>query len=515
MDERGESEWSRGLPEHIDLELEFITRSSNLKYETVQGSISMVISQSIRMFARLLSTAVIARILMPEDFGLIAMVAGITNLIMALRDAGFATAIIQRPELSAHELNNLFWINAAVNSIFMLLILASAPLAGKLYSEPRVVMIMVAYSLIFIAGGISAPFEAILKRRMKFRRLAAIYAGASVISNLVGIFGAIIGMGYWAIVLIYLLDVWIILIGIWNSVEWRPGKPEKLGSALKLVVFGSNVVGFNLANYFSRNSDTILIGWRWGPRALGFYDKGYDLLLMPLRQINTPLTPVMLSTLSKLIHDPERYVQFFIKALRIILMVTTPLIIFMIVSADLLVKIVLGNGWDQSAMIFKALGLVALTQPLTFTTSWLFISQDRTHELLIWGFLGGLLTVAAIVIGLPWGILGVALSYSLSGVFIRMPLLLWMTCRKGPVKLRHQVDSAIPGVAAALLSLISLIYLQHYLQIDSILIKLILLALTTMAVSFLTYLILPAGRGALQETRQLVFDLVKQPKVSE
>lgn len=214
--------------------------------------------------------------------------------------------------------------------------------------------------------------------------------------------------------------------------------------------FGTNVTGFNIVNFFSRNADNVLIGWRWGADQLGQYAAAYKLLLLPLTQLNAPLTRVAVPTLARLRDDPVRYRGAYLRVVRISLSIAVPAMALAAVTADWVVAVLLGPGWELSAEVFVWLAIAGTLQPLTNTFGWLFLTQDRTREQLSVGIVTSTLAVASMVAGLPWGAVGVAMSYAIVYIFIRVPISVVWVGRRGPVSSRAIASVlALPLVLAA------------------------------------------------------------------
>jgi PST family polysaccharide transporter len=274
-----------------------------------------------------------------------------------------------------------------------------------------------------------------------------------------------------------------------------------------MLAFGGNLTGFNIINYFARNTDNLLIGRFFGAQQLGFYSKAYSLLLLPLRQIIAPITAVAVPALSRLADSPQRYRQTYLRILEKIAIVTMPGVAFMIATSDWLILLILGPQWSQASRIFYLLGIVGLVQPIASSTGWLFITQDRTRHQFQWGFIGGSLAIVAIVAGLPWGPVGVAASYSISGFCIRTPLLFWFVGREGPVRTIDFYRTSIPGACAALSVVILLLGLRQWTQISSPMAGLSLSFGITLVATLLVLFVLPKGRRILNDMKSLLASL--------
>jgi PST family polysaccharide transporter len=269
-----------------------------------------------------------------------------------------------------------------------------------------------------------------------------------------------------------------------------------------MLAFGGNLTGFSLLNYLARNIDNLLIGKYWGAEQLGLYSRAYQLLLLPIRQLNTPIAAVAVPALSRLASQPERYRQAYLRILEKITIVTMPTVAFAIVTSDWLVDVALGARWAQVGPLFAILAASALVQPVANTVGWLFLSQDRTRDLFHWGMIGSTVTVAGILLGVPWGAGGVAASYSITFLGLAAPLLFWFVGKKGPVKTRDFYRSASPAAFAATAVLIALGGLRTALGEIPPTHGLLASATCAVVVAVAALLSLPAGRRALRDFRE-------------
>jgi PST family polysaccharide transporter len=263
--------------------------------------------------------------------------------------------------------------------------------------------------------------------------------------------------------------------------------------------------------FFSRNLDNALIGKFWGPHQLGVYSRAYQMLLMPMQQINAPLAAVAVPTLSRLADNPERYRAAYLRILEKIVMITMPLGALMIASSDWIVLLLLGPQWRETGRIFMLLGIAAIIQPVSKTSWWLFSTQGRTRDLFHWGLIGGAIAVGSILIGLPWGATGVAASYAVSDLCIATPLLFWYVGRRGPIRAVDFYRTIAPSGIASLCSLAVLLACRPWLETMPGLIAPLSVAFAiTLTVSILVLSALPAGRLALRNLKDTVLLLVKR-----
>ncbi len=390
------------------------------------------------MLANLGATAVIARILSPDDYGLIAMVMIAASYLALFREMGLSAATIQKEDLTDGQTNSMFWINAVIGCLLTALTVALAPVLSALYHEPKVAPLATSFAICFALGGLSVQHRALLRRHLRFGALAAVDILRPVVSVTVGIGMALSGAGVWALVGMHIAGWSAETLGLWLACPWRPGRPSLSEGTRKMVSFGGFLTGFNLLNYFARNADKILIGRLCGATPLGLYAKAYELLVMPLWLINTPMSSVAIPTLAKLQSDPVRYRRAFGKAMMVITYMTTPITVVLAVLSMEIVSLLLGDQWLDSVRIFRVLAFVALGQPVAGATGWVFVSLGRGRRMFLWALISVPCYVASFAIGIRWGVMGVAVAYALCEQALRWPLLLF-AYHGTPIRIRDLI----------------------------------------------------------------------------
>jgi len=424
---------------------------------------------------------------------------------------GLSTATVKWSDLNHQQVSTLFWINMALSTAIMLITIASGPLLAWFYKEPRLIGITSGYGITILFAGLAIQHEAILTRQMRFAAIVIVESVALLVGFLAAVVAAWRGAGYWALVLNQLVMTLVMVIGVWGVCRWRPGLPARGTGIRSMLSYGGNLTGFNVMTFFSRNLDNALIGKFWGPYQLGVYSRAYQMLLMPMQQVNAPLAAVAIPVLSRLADAPERYRAAYLKILEKVVMVTMPLAALMIVTSDWMVLLLLGPRWRETGRIFMLLGIAAMIQPVTRTSWWLFSTQGRTRELFHWGLLGGAIAIVSIIAGLPWGATGVAASYAVADLCIATPLLFWYVGRRGPVRTVDFYRTIPPVSASSVCSLVTLFLCRSWLSDVSSLVARLSIALgITVAVSLLVLSALPAGRLAMRNLKETFLVLLKR-----
>jgi O-antigen/teichoic acid export membrane protein len=368
------------------------------------------------------STVVLAHLLTPADFGLVAMVTAVTGLGQAFADLGLSEATIQHPEIDHHQVSNLFWINVFIGLALTSLTAAMAPVFVWFYHQPRLSAITYLTSLTFLIGGLRVQHDALLKRQMRFAALAIRDAVACALAVPVAIILAWRGAGYWAIVALPMTLNTTQMLLSWVMMPWIPSLPRRSAKVRSLITFGGNVAASYLTFNLTRSADSILIGWYWGAGPLGLYSRAMNLLLLPVRQLGAPARSVAISGFSRLQDDPPRLARYFLRTSNLIMWATAPIFGFLFVAATPVIVLALGRKWQAAAPVFQLLAIFALGQLLYESTIWLIVSRGQSRRLLKLALLVSPITIASYAIGLPFGIRGVALS----GALLMLAIFPWI-----------------------------------------------------------------------------------------
>lgn len=386
----------------------------DLHGRSFRGGVVTLSGQVLKFIIGLVSIAVLARLLRPPDFGLVAMVTSITSFVGLFKDLGLSNATVQRLKVTHVQISFLFWINVVLSLAVTLVVICLAPLIAWFYHEPRLVWVTIVLAMSFVFGGLSVQHQALLRRQMQFKTLAVRDVVALAGGTTLAIVLAWFGFGYWSLVAGPVAINIFSCILLWTICDWRPGRFQRGVGARSMLVFGGNLTAFNLINYFTRNFDNILIGRVLGAGPLGIYSKAYGLLTLPATQINAPMAAVLLPGLSRLQNDPTEYGKLFVNAVRSIALLTVPIVVFSFFFAHDIVLVLLGERWLRVAPIFQYLAPAALVGAIAFVPGWLCQSLGRSRRQLNYALISAPICVAGFFIGIKWGIAGVAASYSIT-----------------------------------------------------------------------------------------------------
>jgi O-antigen/teichoic acid export membrane protein len=386
---------------------------ADLKGRSVRGGLLTLTSQGAQFLMQSVATVVLARLLFPADFGLVAMVTAVTGLGQAFAELGLSEATIQHPEISHNQVSTLFWINVAVGLTLTLITVALAPVLVWFYREPRLKDITFLMSLTFLIGGLRVQHDAILRRQMRFSSLAIRDVASYVLAVPVAITLAWRGAGYWALVALPLTLNFTVMSLSWLMARWTPGLPRRDTKVRSLIAFGGNVAASYVVFNVNRSADSVLIGWYWGAGPLGLYSRAYNLLMLPVRQLGAPARSVAVPAFSRVQGDPDRLARYYLRTANLIMWISAPIFGFLFVAAEPVIVLTLGSRWREAAPVFQILAIFALGQLLLESTLWLFVSRGQSKRLLKLSLVISPIIIGSFAIGLHFGIKGVALSGSL------------------------------------------------------------------------------------------------------
>jgi PST family polysaccharide transporter len=478
---------------------------ADLKGRSVRGVMVTLTSQGSLFLIQSISTMVLARVLTPADFGLVAMVTAFSDLATPFADLGLSQATVQRKEISHDQISALFWINVAIGAGLMLLMAAAGPVLAWFYGEPRLKTIAALVSVIFLIAGLRAQPEALLRRQMRFSALAIRNIVSLGVAVCVAIVIAWSGAGYWAVVTVPLTAQFMQMALAWTMVKWRPSLPRRTAGVGSMVAFGGNLAASFLTFGIHRNVDNILVGWYWGAGPLGFYSRAYSLLLLPLRQLNAPIAGVAIPAFSRIQGSPERFARYYLRAIGLMVWIGTPLFGFLFVGAEPVIRLALGVQWHEAAPVFQILAISGLAQLLFQSTVWLFVSRGESNRLLKLLLTISPLIIGSFVVGLRFGIKGVALCYSLVLITI-LPWILNYAFRGTNLTLRRLGLVIVYPVSLTLLSVVFAEFMQRLVPPGRALVRLGAIALSFAIVYSLSSL-MPRIRKEMSFVGELMSEL--------
>lgn len=470
----------------------------NLKLKSIRSGAVTLSSQGVTFVIRIGFIMIMARLLNPDDFGIIAMVATITGFAKVFKDLGLSMSTIQREKINHAQVSTIFWINVAIGVLLMIVVAVLSPLAAWFYKMPQLVWVMIVISTTFLFGGLSVQHQALLNRQMKFEKIAIVNVLSMTIGVLAAIYAAKHGFNYWALVVNSIVSSGVLAVGLWFASGWLPGLPVRGVGVRSMLEFGMNITGFNVINYFARNLDNILLGRFCGATTLGLYSKAYQLLMLPISNLRIPLNNVALPNLSRLQNDSENYRVYYNKYISILSFISMPIVVLMFVCSDNIIMVILGSEWIGASGLFKILALVAFIQPIASSRGLVLLSLGQGRRYLRWGVINAIATIMAFAVGIYWGAKGVAFAYVAENYIILLPSL-WYVYKDTPIKISDFFLSiSKPAIASIIMGLVSVFLVKYLANLKDIYI-LLSCCVFCFFVYLLCWALIPGGTKNLKE----------------
>jgi O-antigen/teichoic acid export membrane protein len=405
----------------------------------VRGVTTTLTGQFGKFILQLASIVILARLLTPEDFGLVGMVAVVVNFLNMFKDFGLSQAIIQSERISRSQISTLFWTNVGLCCSISLAVLSLSPVVAIFYGREELVHVTMLFGVGIGAQSLGLQHRALLIRSMQFAKVEIVEIVSIFVSLSLAICLGLLGYGYWALVWQALSQALFLSAGYAIASRWMPGRFSNLRECMHLLKFGGGVFSFNCVNFLSRNCDNILIGKFVGAGPLGFYGRAYQLLMLPAKQVTTPVSKVALAALSRLQGSPPEFRSRYIQFLLLITLINLPIVIYLGFFTEIVIEVVFGSKWLGMVDVFRCLIPAALTAATNVAGSWVLIPLGRVSKQFYMGAVSSTVHLLAMLVGLRWGIIGVALSIGLSHTMMKL-IMLSVAYRNTEIRLRDFIQ---------------------------------------------------------------------------
>ncbi len=487
------------------------TLRSDLKRRSLLSGLISFAAQPIKLILGIGSTAILARILTPADFGLVAMVAPLLALADSLSNFGLETAAVQREKLDNQQLSASFWLSLKINAVIVALMVIMAPILAQFYGKQELIGITLLMTFGFLAVCLTFVHKSLLKRQMRFGLLTIIEVISLIVAAAIAIFAAYKGWGYWALVLQLVVMQLIQSIGYLIICPWLPEKQiksEKSHVDLQAMFsYGAHLTGFRFLMRIGMQLDRILVGYLSGATALGLYQVAYKWSCFSFEQVYFPLFDVAVSSFSRTLHDTNLYRSYCRKGLMLLFALCMPALAFSFVEARNLLLLLLGDRWLEAVPLFRVLSIAVFVGSMYRVTKWLYVSAGQTQQQFRWGIIHTPIVIIAVVIGSQWGAIGVATGYTVAICLLTYPSVAF--CLKtSPLSGKDFLAAVFcPAFSSICAALIIYLCKQILPSFDN--------KIMTLSVSFIIFcityilfwLVLPGGRQAIAEALQNIKQL--------
>jgi PST family polysaccharide transporter len=416
----------------------------DLGHRAARGGIVAMTAQPIRIAIQFVATAILARLLVPEDFGLVAMATVVISFSGIFSEFGLTSATVQRAHIDQDTVSGFFFITLGISCFLVLLVCGLAPLAARFFNDPRVTSLIVALSVTFPLTALGSQHTALLLRSMRWMTLQS----AGILGHAAGALAGILvawktDLGYWSLVVTILVANVVTLSSLWANCPWRPSLVTNWSGPRKALHFGAYLTGFGAVNFFHRQLDNIMVGSQFGASELGYYSRSYQLMLLPLNLFSGPLSSAIEPSLSRLQNEPERWRQAFLDALGVVMFLGAGAAACLIAISSPLITTIYGPGWEKCVAIFQWLAASLFAGVPMNATGWIYVSLGRTRQMFIWSLIFVPVVGIGFLVALPYGPLGIAAAYALIMNISLFPCFAFAT-RGTPVSLTDTLKVILP-----------------------------------------------------------------------
>lgn len=406
---------------------------------------------AVRYGLQFVVTVVLARLLTPRDFGLIAMLLVFTTFASLLSEGGLGSALVQKQDTTPDDETSVFIFNLVVSVFFSAVLWSAAPAISEFYSQPILESLLRAILIALPLGALSAVPNAILTQRLDFRSRTVAEVFSSVLSAALALLLAFLDYGVWSLVWQIVAATGLRACFLWWLSGWRPDGRFNLTSFGRLFRFGGFLLMANALNVFSVRLQSLLLGRIFDPRTLGLYVLAQDTQQAPAQFVTSLLNRVGLPMFSLVAVDPPKLTAALRLSLRVSLFAFAPCMIFIAATASPLVLMLYGYEWEPAGNILSILAISAVFWPLHVLNIAALSAMGRSDLVLKLEIAKGIVCIPLIIFSAPFGVEAVAWSIFVSSL-LSVVVNTWWSEQLLGLGLRSQIRELVPTLLSAIIS---------------------------------------------------------------
>lgn len=358
---------------------------------------------------------VLARLLLPEMYGTIALVTVFTNLAKVFVDSGLGTALIQKKDSDTLDFSSVFYLSLGLAGILYILIFISAPFIASFYQNEQLISVLRVMGLILFFGAFNSIQNAWVARHMMFKELFKRSIGALLISGTAGIIAAYSGLGVWALVIQQLVNQAAITVIMWFTVKWRPTAEFSIPRVKKLFSFGSKILLSSVIDKLYKEMRTLVIGRLYSTSMLGYYSRGQQFPSFIFQNIDGSIQSVMLPALSAHQDNKQKIKAMMRRTMMSSSFLLFPMMVGLAVIAEPMVRLVLTNKWLPSVPFLQIFCFTYVFYPINTANLQAINALGRSDIFLKLQIIKKTIGIIALLISVPIGIYAIAIGEAISG----------------------------------------------------------------------------------------------------
>ncbi len=432
--------------------------------KTKIGVIWSFLNQGGTQILNLLVTFILARLITPEEFGLIGMIAVFTGFAKIFVDFGFSNALIQKSKINQQDINTVFSFNLLTGALLSVLFFVFAFLIADFYEEPLLEKITQIYAPVFFISAIGGVNQALMVKSLDFKLNTIISLITMIISSVTAIIMGLYGFGVWSILTKMILEQLLItlFVMIYHPVNQRP--VFNLSSFKSLSKNGFNMAGDSIINYWSRNADNLIIGKYLGDGPLGIYTKSYGIMMLPLRNLSRVIGKVMFPSFSLLQNDISQIRNIYLKATSVIAYISFPIMMGLAILAKPFVLIAFGPNWTAMIPILTILSGIGALQSVFTLNGVIFNSLGKPEISFRISIIVSIINIGAFIIGVRMGgLIGLVFAYAIVTLLSIIPTF-YMAGKQIKVSIGRMAKNLSPSFFATVIMGVAVYLVYTYIS---------------------------------------------------
>ena len=433
--------------------------AAELKHSVRRSAVAVAVAQLASQLISLVGVAILLRLLLPADYGLVGMILPLVTFLRIFATLGLNVATVQRAEIRPEETSSLFWLNVLLGCATAGVAAILAPTLGALYTQPEAATQLrdLAWALAgtSILAAIGAQHQALLERQIRLGLLGAIRITAQLLAVVAAVAVAFAGWGVWALVVQQYVEFALLAALLWWAEPWRPslpGRGARIGGHLRL---GGYFAAASVVFYVADNLDRVLIGRLVGPEAVGLYSQAYNIMIKPVYVVITPLVALVLTSLSRAANQPETREQLVVAYYRLLAVLLMPAAVGLVVTGNDVMQLLGGAAWKDAGPLLSVLAIGMFGQALVIVGVPILAAADRGGRLLAVAGAVAVVLCASYLIGWYYGeqrgepVLGVAWGYAVAVLVVIAVPYTWFCLRTAGYSLGDVLSALLrPALAA-------------------------------------------------------------------
>lgn len=465
-----------------------------------RGAGATILGQILSMVLQFVGAIIMARLLTPDAYGLLAMVTVLMGIGALIRDFGMGTASLQERALTQAQGSNLFWVSAALSSGTAILLAAATPLVAQMFGDDRLMGLVPVMAVILLLTGLQTQHQMRLARELRFVAIAAISISSIFFGLLLGVIAAASGWGYWALAVQQGATVASALAALLVTTRWIPSLPSRNAGSRAHVRAGADYGLANVLGYFADNVDTLVIGIRWDAAILGNYSRAFQLFMQPISSIFGPLARVVVPTINRAAAEGRDSNRLLLRIQSALVGLATWALLATAVVADWLVPLLLGEQWTAVVPLLQILAVGGVFKSLSQINYWAYIIAKQSRQLLYSNLVTKPIQIVLIVVAAFFSIEWVAWAY-VAGRAIAWPVnLVWLARTAGQPSAKALGNGMRILVAAG----VAYVATRYVLGLTSELSDLSMTLFGAVVASVIYFLVFVAAPGGLTEAKKII-----------